>query len=99
MPDSSSSPIRLRATNLELMRLDELLGKFRAKALEGCPISANLLIRLSERRSALLGLDHRQVDPVMLSLSVNQPESGTEKIMRALDSLGLPRGPNMPPPS
>ena len=26
---------RLRATNLELMRLDELLGKFRSKALRG----------------------------------------------------------------
>jgi hypothetical protein len=78
---------RLRATNLELARLDELLGKFRAKALEGCPVSANLLVRLSERRSALLGLDHRQIDPVMLSLSVNPQPSSTTRILQALEQF------------
>jgi hypothetical protein len=78
---------RLRATNLELARLDELLGKFRAKALEGDPVAANLLVRLSERRSALLGLDHRQVDPVMLSLSVHQPPSSVDRIMAAIDRI------------
>ena len=78
---------RLRATHLELARLDELLGKFRAKALEGDPVAANLLVRLSERRSALLGLDHRQVDPVMLSLSVMPRASSTDRIREAIDRL------------
>ena len=78
---------RLRATHLELARLDELLGKFRAKALDGDPVAANLLVRLSERRSALLGLDHRQVDPVMLSLSVTKPASGVDRLLTAMDQI------------
>jgi len=87
---------RLRATNLELARLDEMVGKFREKALEGCPISANLLVRLSERRAALAGLDHRQVDPVMLSLSVHPPVSSTDRIREAIERIA--RGSGSAPP-
>jgi DNA-binding CsgD family transcriptional regulator len=83
---------RLRATNLELARLDELIGKFRAKALEGDPVAANLMVRLSERRCQLLGLDHKNTDPVLLNMVVNPPASSTDRIRQALDRLRVGKG-------
>jgi hypothetical protein len=78
---------KLRATNLELARLDELIGVYRQKAIEGSVVAASLLVRLSERRSALLGLDARQQDPVMLSMTVTPQVSTTDRIMAAIENL------------
>jgi hypothetical protein len=79
---------KMRATNLELARLDELIGVYRKKAVdEGNVVAANLLVKLSERRSALLGLDARMTDPVLLSMSVTPQVSSVDRIMAALENL------------
>src|SRR5689334_22743977 len=51
------NPMRLKAIKLELERLDQLIRPFFAKALEGDTAAASIMVKLSERRSALLGLD------------------------------------------
>ncbi|MGR4930615.1 hypothetical protein ACIPUD_27985 [Bradyrhizobium sp. CAR08] len=48
---------RIATIKLELERLDQLIRPFFVKALAGDTAAASILVKLSERRSSLLGLD------------------------------------------
>jgi hypothetical protein len=80
------NPMRLNAIKLELERLDQLIRPFFAKALEGCTASASVMVRLSQRRSELLGLDAPlRIDATLIE--VREAPTSTEKWQAAIDQL------------
>lgn len=72
---------------LELERLDRVHRVFYRKSLEGDPVAASIMIRLSERKSALWGHDVAPLrqDP-LLSVPEQRPGS-TTLIREALEKL------------
>jgi hypothetical protein len=92
-----SPEMRKQVLQLDLERLDELQQVFYEKAREGDASSAWITIKISERRSALLGLDipaQLRADPVQLTIAT-APETSTDRIRRALDGL-LAQRPALP---
>jgi hypothetical protein len=81
---------RLTTIGLELARFDQLVRVFYEKALDGDASAANVLIKVSERRAAILGLDvpaaSRQ-DPVVLQTGQTPQPTTTERIRAALDRI------------
>jgi hypothetical protein len=81
---------RLTTIGLELARFDQLVKVFYAKACNGDASAANVLIKVSERRAAILGLDvpaaSRQ-DPVVLQTGQTPQPTTTERIRAALDRI------------
>src|SRR5262245_45220333 len=96
----ASAAMRRQALALDLQRLDELQTVFYEKAQDGDTASAAIVIKLSERRASLLGLDvpaSVRGDAVQLAIiTPPQPESTTDRIRRALDLLAAER---LPAPS
>jgi hypothetical protein len=83
-------PFRLQTIGLELERFDRLCYVFYAKALNGDAASAAIVLKCSERRSAILGLDVPagiRRDPVMLQVEQAPQISSTERIREALDRI------------
>jgi hypothetical protein len=85
-----SEKLRVRITALELARLDALAEVFFEKGLSGDAVAGGLAVKISERRSALLGLDFRHQDPVQLSLAVSPQPSSVDRIMEALNRIARP---------
>jgi hypothetical protein len=92
-----SPEMRRQALSLDLARLDQLQESFHEKALAGDVSCAAIVIKISERRAALLGLDvpaHiRGNQPVQIEV---QPASTHDRIRAALEHLATQR---LPPPS
>jgi hypothetical protein len=83
-------PFRLQTICLELERLDRLTQVFYEKALDGDQTSAAIVIKVNERRSALLGLDVPSAvrrDPVMLQVEQAPQETSTKRLSRLLDEI------------
>jgi DNA-binding transcriptional MerR regulator len=78
-----------RALALELLHLDELEEAFRDKALVDRDVASGvLLVKVSERRSALLGLNAPTGHAVRVvqHASANAP-TGTDKLEAAIEAL------------
>jgi hypothetical protein len=89
LTDEITNPYRVRAIGIELARLDELLKPFYVRALEGDVSAGALCIRIAERRAALLGIDApaRSFDVIQLKAAAAPAQSGTDKILAALNRL------------
>ena len=86
----------MRTVALELERLDALHLKFYRQALSGDTAAGSLLVKISERRAALLALDSPiKVDIVELQREVLPKPTSTERLMAALDQIA---GKQLPPP-
>jgi hypothetical protein len=83
--------MRIHTLELELERLDELQGAFHERALDGDVPAGALVLKISERRAQLLGLDA----PVRLDLNqieaIEPRESSFDKIKAALDAVARER--------
>jgi len=89
MCEPVSPATRRAALALDLERLDQLQTVFYERAMEGDAASAAIALKVSERRSALLGLDvpaSVRGDPVQLTVQA-APETSTERIQRVLATL------------
>ena len=86
---------RLRHISLDLQRLDELLKVFLVRATEKADAQAGLLVvKILERKAALLGLDQ----PVKLDVVSVQPQEGPQGFDRALEVvMRLKHGPDWQP--
>ena len=86
---------RLRHISLDLQRLDELLKTFLALAIEKEDTQAGLLVvKILERKAAMLGLDSPQKFDV-ISVQAQREPSNHEKIREAI--FRLARGPDWKP--
>ena len=91
-----SLQMKLATIELELARLEELQTAFHAKAKGGCVQSAAILLRLSEARRQLLGLDSPlKVDAVQVRAEAAPTASSVDRIRAALDRLA--HGTSKPP--
>jgi hypothetical protein len=96
MCPSISMQMKLTTIELELARLEELQTAFHAKAKSGCVQSAAILLRLSEARRQLLGLDSPlKVDAVQVRAEAAATASSVDRIHAALDRLA--HGTSKPP--
>ena len=77
---------RIAAIKLELERLDQLIRPFFVKALAGDTAAASILVKLSERRSSLLGLDAPLRIDATLVESYENPNS-TQDLEAAINRL------------
>lgn len=77
---------RIAAIKLELERLDQLIRPFFVKALDGDTAAASILVKLSERRSDLLGLNAPMRIDATLVETYDNPSS-TEDLQSAIDRL------------
>jgi hypothetical protein len=87
-------PFRLQTIGLELERFDRLCFVFFAKALNGDAPSAAIVLKASERRAAILGLDvpaGGRKDPVVLQVEQTPQLNTTERIKAALDRINASR--------
>jgi hypothetical protein len=83
-------PLRLRTIGVELGRFDRLTRVFWQAALERDPASAAVLMKISERRAAILGLDvpaGYRTDPVLIEAAKQPQQTTTERIRAALDRI------------
>jgi len=88
MCPSISMQMKLATIELELARLEELQTAFHTKAKSGCVQSAAILLRLSEARRQLLGLDSPlKVDAVQVRAEAAPTASSVGRIRAALDRL------------
>jgi hypothetical protein len=81
---------RLRTVHLELERFDRLCRVFYEQALAGDHAAAIVVMRVSERRAAILGLDVPSAsrrDPVMLQVQQSPQPTSTDRIKAALDRI------------
>ncbi len=79
---------RVRTARLELERLDLLHRAYFAKALSGDTAAGQLLVRIAERRSALLALDSPvRVDIIERQREIEPRQSSTARLRAALDRL------------
>jgi hypothetical protein len=81
---------RLTTIGLELARFDQLLTVFYEKAINGDAAAANILLKVSERRAAILGLDVPAAvrkDPVLLQIEQTPQPTSTDRIRAALDAI------------
>jgi hypothetical protein len=90
--DAVSEPItpeyKIRAISVELERLDAMQAVFHARAVEGDADAGHLCLRISERRSSLLGLDQpAKFDVIELQAASRPAVSGTDRILKALEDL------------
>jgi hypothetical protein len=87
-------PFRLQTVFLELERLDRLTEAFYRKATAGDAISATIVLKVNERRSAILGLDVPagiRRDPVLLQIEQQPQPTTTDRIRAALDRIAATR--------
>ena len=76
---------KLRALQLDLHRLDQLMQTYLPKALNGDLPAANLCIRICEQRAMLMGLNAPvRVDPIQLSLAAAPKPTSTDLIEAAI---------------
>jgi hypothetical protein len=95
-------PFRLTTIYLELERLDRLTEAFYCKAVNGNPASAAIVLKVNERRSAILGLDVPagiRRDPVLLQIEQQPQPTTTDRIRAALDRIAATRDEPKPSPS
>ena len=79
---------RLRAIGLELERLDRITKPVLDRALEGDVPSAAILVKIAERRSALLGLDAPvKIDAVRVQEQVAPRPTECDEIEAILDRI------------
>ena len=72
---------------------------FHARALEGDADAGHLCLRISERRSSLLGLDQpAKFDVIELRAAASPQPSSVDKIMKALEDLRVINGSGDAPP-
>jgi len=89
--------MRLRHISLDLQRLDELLKVFFARATEKADAQAGLLVvKILERKAALLGLDQPQKLDV-IQVQAQEAPSSFDRIREAIYSVA--RGQPGPPVS
>jgi hypothetical protein len=80
--------LKLHTVELELGRLDQLASVFHPKAMAGDAQAAALVLRIQERRSALLGTDTPlRIDAVQVRAEAAPQPSGVDRIMEALGRL------------
>jgi hypothetical protein len=90
---------RARSVALSLDRLDALETVYQAKALEGDHPSAFIVLRIEERRGAILGTDSPiRVDPIQLIEVAGPKPNSTEELRAALTRLRLKANGVKPPP-
>jgi hypothetical protein len=77
---------RLHARTVELALLDKMVAPYYEKMLEGNPEAGAILIRISERRSRLQGLDNAQELTVLLQ-NAEHREPSTAAYERSLQRL------------
>lgn len=83
-----TTKFRVTSLNLELERLDRVMKPFFEKALAGDVMAGQLLVKISERRCALLGLDSPvRIDPVQLSIDAKPRPSSYDLITEAIMQL------------
>jgi hypothetical protein len=76
---------KLRALQLDLHRLDELMRTYLPKAMNGDLPAANLCIRICEQRAMLMGLNAPvRVDPIQLSVEAAPKPTSTDLIEAAI---------------
>lgn len=86
--DQIDNKYRMRTIAIELERLDHLHRAYFAKALQGDTAAGALLIRIGERRAALLALDSPvKVDVISLQREVEAAPSSIDRIEAALDAF------------
>jgi hypothetical protein len=88
------SRYRARTIALELERLDRLTMQFFQTALAGDTAAGSLLVKISERRGDLVGLN----SPVKVDLIAQEPQprqTSTDRIMAAIDRIA---GKQLPKP-
>ncbi|WP_157087958.1 hypothetical protein [Bradyrhizobium jicamae] len=85
---------RVAAIKVELARLDQLIQPFFLKAMQGDSVAANILIRLSERRSELLGLNSPLRIDATLVETYDDPSSVDEMEAAIARLVGKPAQPN-----
>jgi hypothetical protein len=87
-------PFRLQTVCIELERLDRFTEAFYRKAINGDHASAAIVLKVNERRSAILGLDVPagvRKDPVMLQIEQTPQPTTTDRIKAALDRIAAMR--------
>ena len=91
MCQSVTTQMKLHAVELELERLDELTAAFHEKAKAGDVQCAAIVLRVSERRAALLGIDSPlRIDAVQARAEAEPTQSSFNKIHEAI--LRVARG-------
>jgi hypothetical protein len=91
---------RARAVALSLDRLDALETVYQAKALDGDHPSAFIVLRIEERRGAILGTDSPiRVDPIQLIEVAGPKPNSTEELRAALPRLRANGAKPAPPPA
>jgi hypothetical protein len=80
------NPTRLRAIKIELERLDQLIRPFFVRALDGDTAAASIMVKLSERRADLLGLNAPlRIDATLVEVA--EAPSSTEELETAIGRL------------
>jgi hypothetical protein len=80
--------IKLHTIELELERLDELQAAFHEKAKAGDPQCAAIVLRIQERRAALLGLDTpTKIDAIQIAIATAPAPTGIERIRAAIERV------------
>jgi hypothetical protein len=84
-------------TALDLERLDRLTTRCLDAVEKGSLAAGHLLLKVCERRSAMLGTDSPlRVDPVQL-IEVERPETSTENLRRIFEEVRRERRPSSLP--
>jgi hypothetical protein len=79
---------RVRAVALDLERLEEMQKGFLRQALEGDATAGHLVIKIAERRAAILGTDAPiRIDAVKLVEANGPRQTTTEEWQAAIDRL------------
>lgn len=80
--------LRVRAVALDYERLEEMQIRFLRDALKGDVTAGHLVLKIAERRAAMLGTDAPlRVDPVQLIDATGHKPTSTEELQSAIDLL------------
>jgi hypothetical protein len=95
MRPSVSTALKLATIELELARLDRLQNAFDAKATAGCTASAAIVLRVSDARRQLLGINSPlAVDVVQVRAETGPAKSSTDRIFEAIERIAGQAGSN-----
>jgi hypothetical protein len=95
MCPSISTALKLATVELELARLDELQSYFHAKARTGDAQAAAIVLRVSEARRQLLGINSPlSVDVVQVRAEAGPAKSSTDIISEAIERIAGRAGSN-----
>jgi hypothetical protein len=86
---------RLRAVALDLERLEEMQMRFLRQALAGDAAAGHLVLKIQERRAAMLGTDAPvRIDPVQLVDAHGPHPTSTDRLRSAIERLTGPTAPS-----